>query len=401
MAIAFDKLWVRPQLRDHEQERHATWLELFYDLVFVVAVAELGHVLSTDLSVIGILKFAALFLPVWWAWLHHTFYADRFDPDDPGHRLLTLLQMLAVVTLAASVHGALGETSIEFALSLAVVRVVLVLMFQRARHIEAARPLIRIYTWLFSAGALIWFLSAFVPTPWRYALWTLVMVIEILTISHSSTRRILASLPTSPSHVAERFGLFTIIVLGEAVAGIGGGLIEQNLLSLTTVTAALGLLVAIGIWWVYFENLEEATFRSGLGGLYPFVWVYIHVILVMSITTLGVGVEHAVAEGPGHPLEPMVIWLLVGSLASTFATLAIIHFSDARFPALAQYRSKTILRLGTAVTLVASGFFVTTVGGGPLLLLGLLALLTLIQVASDLFLPVEASPEQVSVSGAE
>ncbi|HEY9905513.1 MAG TPA: low temperature requirement protein A, partial [Candidatus Sericytochromatia bacterium] len=89
-------LWRPPRLhtsKDNEKERHATWLELFYDLVFVVAIAELAHNLEGDTSLSGFFGFVFLFIPIWWCWVGTTFYATRFDTDDLGHRLFALLQM--------------------------------------------------------------------------------------------------------------------------------------------------------------------------------------------------------------------------------------------------------------------------------------------------------------------
>ena len=82
-----NQLWQPPNLRTTEKGRHATWLELFYDLVFVVAVAQLGLLLSRQLTVSRLLEFIFLFIPIWYAWFHHTLYADRFDTDNFAHRL--------------------------------------------------------------------------------------------------------------------------------------------------------------------------------------------------------------------------------------------------------------------------------------------------------------------------
>ena len=105
-----------PRLRtvedDDGDERHATWLELFFDLVFVVAVAQLADGLAADPSVHGFLVFAGLFVAVWWAWVGYTFYADRFDTDDPPHRVLMLVGMFLVAVLASVIPEAFhGETA--------------------------------------------------------------------------------------------------------------------------------------------------------------------------------------------------------------------------------------------------------------------------------------------------
>ena len=96
-------LWQPPQLRVSEEdseERHATWLELFYDLVFVVVVAQLAHRLKDHLSLPGIAEFALVFIPVWWSWVGTTFYATRFDTDDTLHRVFTVIQMAAIAAMA-------------------------------------------------------------------------------------------------------------------------------------------------------------------------------------------------------------------------------------------------------------------------------------------------------------
>src|ERR671937_879089 len=87
-------------LEDAEEDRRATWLELFFDLVFVVAVAQLSLGLGNEVSLHDVLVFAGLFVPVWWAWVGYTFYADRFDTDDAPHRLLMIAGMFAVAGLA-------------------------------------------------------------------------------------------------------------------------------------------------------------------------------------------------------------------------------------------------------------------------------------------------------------
>src|SRR5919201_6560933 len=100
-----------------DEERHATWTELFFDLVYVGAIASLGALLRNDASVDGILRMAGLFIPVWWAWIGYTLYADRFDSDDAVFRLLMIGGMLASGALAVNVHFAADGSSAGFALS--------------------------------------------------------------------------------------------------------------------------------------------------------------------------------------------------------------------------------------------------------------------------------------------
>ncbi|MFL6495840.1 MAG: low temperature requirement protein A, partial [Nitrososphaera sp.] len=112
--------------------RHATWLELYYDLVFAVVIFQLANNLEEDFSLYGFLGFFALFVPVWWSWTGAAFYATRFDTDDLGHRVLTLLQMIGAAALAVNVSDGFGNNSAGFALSYAAVRIILVVEYIRA-----------------------------------------------------------------------------------------------------------------------------------------------------------------------------------------------------------------------------------------------------------------------------
>ena len=139
-------------LEDDGDERHATWLELFFDLVFVVAVAQLADGLGEDPSVHGFLVFTGLFVAVWWAWVGYTFYADRFDTDDPPHRILMIAGMFAVAVLASVIPDAFHGATASFALAYAGVRTVVVVLNARAWwHLPAARPLLNVYIPAFSA----------------------------------------------------------------------------------------------------------------------------------------------------------------------------------------------------------------------------------------------------------
>jgi len=175
-------------------------------------------------------------LPVVWVWAGTTFYADRFDPDDALHRGLVALQMVAVCALALSLPDALGDTSRTFALSSA--RVTLLLMDARA-HFSARGagydPLVSWYIKGYGLAALIWLVSAFVPEPARFYFWAVALVVDLGT--PLSMRRLQVLTPLDRSHLSERFGLFVIIVLGEAVVGVVAALAGLNLDTSTVIGA--------------------------------------------------------------------------------------------------------------------------------------------------------------------
>lgn len=326
-------LFTVPRLRSGEEaesERHATWLELFYDLIFVAAVAQLAGNLSDDYTPLGMLRFSVLFVPVWWAWVGHTYYLTRFDTEDMTHRLLTMAQMAAAASLAVHVPEALSTTSVGFAMSYAVVRGILVAEYLRAgHHIEAVRPLTRRYATGFGAAALLWFASVLVPVPWRFAVWGGALIVDILTPMTAGQLHV--RFPPHLMHLPERFGLFTIIVIGEAVVSVVMGVGKDGLTLWTGIAGFMGLLVAFALWWGYFEGAKGAAVRalSERSHVRRYqLWIYSHLPLLMGITATAVGVKHVLRTPPVNALHFPEGWLLCLSVALSVLSLNSIFLAS-------------------------------------------------------------------------
>jgi len=373
-----------PRLRigeDTEEERRATWLELFYDLVFVVAVSQLAHNLKEDISLSGWFGFIVLFIPVWWSWIGTTFYANRFDSDDVGHRLLIGLQMLTASAMAINIHHGLGESSPGFAISYALGRVVLVIEYVRAgMHIPSARPLTTRYAIGFAIAAFFWLISASTPIPWRFGFWTLGIIIDFAT--PLTARKFQLGLLPHASHLPERFGLFTIIVLGEAVIAVVNGVSEQKWDVFTVISAVLGLIIAFSWWWVYFDNLggqpiEMARKDRKIGVVN--LWLYTHLPLVIGIAAAGVGVEQILLSKPTLALPDSQRWLICGSVALCSLAVSILH----RFGVIRYCKIRSKHRFGGAVVLLA----IAILGKGllPVAVIALVAVVSVVQVVQDLY----------------
>lgn len=324
--------WLQPpRLRigqDGENERHATWLELFYDLVFVTAIIQLSENLIRDISISGFIKFVVLFIPVWWSWIGAAFFATRFDTDDTAHRLLTMLQMIAVAAMAANVHAGLGSSSSGFAISYAIVRLLLVVEYIRAGHyVREARLLTGRYSKGFALAALIWLISAFVPIPTRFLLWAVGLVVDFGTPIFAG--QLHSQLAPHAWHLPERFGLFTLIVLGETIAGAVFGVSGHGWNLYSALTAALGMCIAFGLWGLYFDSVAGTAILAAREGgriaIYQ-VWIYAHLPLTIGLVAVGVGVTKAVLCAPGL-LTPPARWLLLVSAAICFLSLAAIHLT--------------------------------------------------------------------------
>lgn len=177
--------WQAPRLRTESkdgEERHATWLELFFDLVLVAVISRLSQGLKHDLSWGGIFHFVALSIPVWWAWTGITFYATRFDTDDLSDRIFFFLQILGCAALAINVEDGFGATAAGFAISYALLRLLLVLQYILASYfVPEARSLTVRYACGFGLAALCWLASAWLPPQQRYFLWAVGVIIDFST----------------------------------------------------------------------------------------------------------------------------------------------------------------------------------------------------------------------------
>lgn len=321
-----------PQLRTLEAEAHrsATWLELFYDLAFVVAVAVLAARLLDDVSGAGLVSYFGYFTLIWWLWASHTYYADRYDTDDLVYRLLAAAQMVAVVVVASSLSPDRAGSTTAFAIGYAICRVLLLIMYWRAyRHVAETRALTRGYLVGFGLGALVWTLSALVSEETRIVLWGVALAVDLAT--PWVMRREQAKVPLDVSHLPERFGLFTILVLGESIAAVVAGLGHRSWEFVPMFSAALAVALATALWWLYFDNTHGEVVRRDASvpkTWRPTVWIYTHLPLAAALAGFGVAMERVVAEAGGGPMRTGDRWLLVGSVSVVLACLAVIHLAS-------------------------------------------------------------------------
>lgn len=281
------------------EERHASWLELFFDLVFVVAIAELAHFLHDHLDWGGIASFAVLFVPVWWLWIDFSYYADQFDVERGFYRWVMLGVMFGMIVLGLTIPGALYKGSAQFAAVYSALRLIIVgLYFQAWRLVPEARQVTGRYTLSFTIALCFWLVSIVVPPPIRFVLWGLALLIEISNgpITYATIR----SVPVHISHMDERFGLFVIIVLGEAIISVAGGVSEIKWQWQEVLTAISGFITAVGLWWFYFESAETSVINQVLQSnrkrtlLRSFVYGYSHVLIFAGIVAAGVGIQTAI-----------------------------------------------------------------------------------------------------------
>jgi low temperature requirement protein LtrA len=280
-------------------------MELFFDLIFAAAVAQVGAPLSTDYTPAGLLRYVFLFVLIWLAWSGHTLYCTRFDTDDLVQRLLVLVQSFVVAVMAANAKEALNSTaSAGFGAAYAVMRLILAGQYFRARRVRETRELTTRFSAGYAIAALFWIGSALSPAPARYGLWAVALAIDLTTpwlARHCSLRN-----PPHAAHYPERVGLFTIILLGEFVAAVMRGIESQEYWSLAAAsTAFASMTFGFAVWWWYFDGAQSAEIRhvrtKRQARLFR-VWLWAHLPLSAAIGIAGVGFHRAISVRPGAAL---------------------------------------------------------------------------------------------------
>ncbi|WP_327324205.1 low temperature requirement protein A [Streptomyces sp. NBC_01210] len=290
--------------RRDEEHRAATPLELFFDLCFVVAIAQAGvqlvHAVAEGHTADGILSYVLVFFAIWWAWMNFTWFASAYDNDDALYRVVTLVQIAGVLILAAGVSRAFQEHEFLVVwLGYVVMRLALTTQWLRAAR--AASGAERTMALRYAGGVILcqggWTALLFAPESARGWIF-LVMAIAEMCVPVYAEREFHTN--WHPRHIAERYGLFTIIVLGETIAAATGavksGIDENDALGEVLPIAAGGLLIVFAAWWIYFVVPAHDRLASNKQG---FLWGYGHYGIFASAAAIGAGIEVAVEQAVG------------------------------------------------------------------------------------------------------
>ncbi|MFF8291027.1 low temperature requirement protein A [Streptomyces sp. NPDC016309] len=298
---------LRPLVSRDRDETHraATPLELFFDLCFVVAVAQAGvqlvHAVAEGHAGDGIARYAMVFFAIWWAWMNFSWFASAYDNDDALYRVVTLVQISGVLILAAGVSRAFEDQD-YFLVWLGYVVMRLALASQWLRAARAASGAERTMALRYAAGVTLcqvgWTALVLVPPPARPWVFLALVVAEV-SVPPIAERNFSSS--WHAQHIAERYGLFTIIVLGETVAAatvaVKTGVEENDALGDVLPIAAGGLLLIFAAWWIYFV---VPAHQRLLSNRQAFLWGYGHYLIQASAAAIGAGIEVAVEQAVGE-----------------------------------------------------------------------------------------------------
>ncbi|MCZ4516341.1 low temperature requirement protein A [Streptomyces sp. ActVer] len=318
--------------RRDEVHRVASPLELFFDLCFVVAIAQAGvqlvHSVAEAHAAEGVLNYAMVFFAIWWAWMNFTWFASAYDNDDALYRVVTLIQIAGVLVLAAGVSQAFEDHDFLLVLlGYVIMRMALTVQWLRvARNADGAE---RRMALRYAGGVLVcqvgWVGLVLLPEsgrPWLF----LVMAIAEMCVPLLAEREF--STVWHPHHISERYGLFTIIVLGETIAAatiaVKVGVDENDALGELLPIASGGLLIIFAAWWIYFVVPIHGHLSSSRKA---FLWGYGHYVIFASAAAIGAGLEVAVEQAVGKAR----ISTLAASAAVTlptalfFLTVWVLH----------------------------------------------------------------------------
>jgi low temperature requirement protein LtrA len=343
----------------HEPHRAATPLELLYDLCFVVAIAQAAHALNHAMghghALDGVIGFALAFFTIWWAWMNFTWFASAFDTDDPPYRVSVLVQMCGVLVLAAGVPRAMDH--MEYGLITAgyvIMRVGLIANWLRA---AAGSPEYRKTALRYAIGVALcqagWIALLFMPRAWWVPGFFVLMPLELLVPIWAESAR---QTPWHAHHIAERYGLMTIIVIGESV--LAATLAIQSALDLGSpswelwATIAGCPLIFFSMWWLYFARPHADGLTRPRNA---FLWGYFHYFIFAAAAAVGAGlalVVDALAHAGEHERAPLSLGLSVSIPLSIYlACLALLRLRQPGGATCALSHAATILVVLAASTL--------------------------------------------------
>ena len=314
--------------QEFERQR-ASWLELFYDLAYVAAIAQLTYLLiSAEGTFIEYAQFLLIFLMVFISWLGAVIYRNfRGELDDGFERVATLVQMFFALIMSVFLQEAFGAGAAGFVIGFVGTRIVWQVLLVRSYMLEPeTAPESNNIVWSNRVAIIVWLASLFVPQPFQTLMWVIALVIEFaapytrgITKPVENKVRIL-----NKFHLPERFGLFTILVMGESfiVVAVVNNIADGIITPVNGLIATATFLMISGLWWLYFTHVE----RFAMGQRFRlFSYIYTHLPILIGIMLIAVGTKVGML-GKAYGTDPFtliavgLILTLIGFNALKYAT---------------------------------------------------------------------------------
>ena len=323
-------------------EKRVDWAELFFDLVFVVAVTRVSSIVNHDHTGAGLLRALVVFVPVYWLWVGTAIQTNQRDASKPGLRLRIFAVALAAVFMAIALPAAYGHLGMLFALAYWAGRIALgVTVTWEIRSLASPYGMSMTVT-----GPLL-VVGAAVHGTAREVIWALAAILDLSTPTLFQRR--LRRMHIDAAHLAERFGLFVLIAIGESVVSVASSTRPGTLSTSEGFAVAVAFILACGLWWVYFQFANDAmryalaTARVQLH-VTRLVLSYGHLSFIGSVIVVAVGLHDSITH-PAQPLAGGVVGLLFGGTALYLATFGFTRW--------AMFRLVSWTRLSAAAAVIA------------------------------------------------
>ena len=301
--------------------------------MFAAAISQLSGPLGNDYSFLGVGRYAFLLALVFLAWLGYAKFTTQFAVDDVLQRALIVAQVFLVAVMAANSTGPLsGTDAAGFGAAYGGVRAILALQYLCVARLRATRSVVTRRIVGLSVAAIVWTASAFLPAPLRYVAWGFALTIDL--VNTWLPARTTTILPPGATHFPERFGLLTIILLGEFVASVMRGIESQLGWSFGAASAAvLSLALGFALWSGYSDGAagwQVRHIRLAKDVALLRAWIALHFVLFLGIGILGVGARRGIALPPDENFSAPEQWLLCSAASAIILVIMGIAATSER-----------------------------------------------------------------------
>jgi low temperature requirement protein LtrA len=319
--------------RAPHQHHRVTYVELFFDLVFVFAITQISHTLLAHFTPLGVLQTSILFLAVWWVWIFTSWITNWLDPERTPVRVMLFGLMIAGLLLSTSIPKAFESRGLAFALAFVVMQVgrSAFTYWSIPRSEPGLRMnLLRITIWLTCSGV-FWIAGGFAEGQARLILWIVAVAIEYCGPLMRFRCPGLGATPLEDwevegGHMAERCALFIIIALGESIVVTGATFASAAWTTPVIMGFVVALIGSIAMWWVYFHigaeaGAEHISHSGETGKLARLAYTYLHLPIVAGIVVSAVGDELLLAHPDGHTDTKTILTMIGGPLLFLIGTI--------------------------------------------------------------------------------
>jgi low temperature requirement protein LtrA len=309
-------------------DRTVSFLELFYDLVYVAVITQAAHRLHEDVTLGGVFEFGIVFALIWIAWVNGSLYLELHGREDGRTRSAVFVQMGILALLAVFTAGAADGSGRSFALVYATFLVVMTWLWNAVRRQDRRDrpdflPITGRYVTGMGVSVIVILASAILPTGPRLIVWAgfaIAWIVGILLLGRRSRPGANPGVAATDSLV-ERFGLFTIIVLGEVIFGVVDGLSLAEHDATTIWTGTIALVLGFGFWWIYFDVVGRRLPRNDGRSLTN--WTLSHLPITLSIAAGGAGMAGLIEHAHDAATPTSTAWLLAGAVAVGLLALVV------------------------------------------------------------------------------